>query len=131
LTITTNLEFYIPFNDGVNDTSADGDAVNDISGNGHNFTGNDGANNTGLTWSVSGYLWGEQYPSGNDAKESWQNFDNAAGGANTIIDDQDWGKLFLDTASPGNGPVKNIGPTGVTRIFTKQIWRGRSWIFCC
>lgn len=37
-------------NDGADGTSADGDTISDDSGNGLNCTGNDGANNTGLTW---------------------------------------------------------------------------------
>jgi hypothetical protein len=51
-----NLMAYWPMDDGANGTSADGDTVRDLSGNGNNGTGDDGANNTGLTWQAEGIL---------------------------------------------------------------------------
>ncbi|MCK5020471.1 MAG: LamG domain-containing protein [Candidatus Peribacteraceae bacterium] len=39
-----------PMDDGQDGISADGDTIRDLSGNGHNGVGNDGANNTGLAW---------------------------------------------------------------------------------
>jgi hypothetical protein len=48
-----------PFDDGPNGTSADGDTITGIV-NGYNGTGDDGANNTGLTWKAEELL---SYPS--------------------------------------------------------------------
>lgn len=45
-----NLVGYWPMNDGQAETSADGDTVEDASTNTNNGTGDNGANNTGLTW---------------------------------------------------------------------------------
>ena len=45
-----NLVLYCPIDDQETGTSADGDIVRDLSGNGNNGTGVDGANNTGLAW---------------------------------------------------------------------------------
>jgi len=44
-----NLKLYLPMDDEPDGTSADGDTFMDLSGNGNNGTGDDGANNTGLT----------------------------------------------------------------------------------
>lgn len=46
---STGLVAYWTINDGAVNTSADGDTVSDSSGT-NTCTGNDGANNTGLTW---------------------------------------------------------------------------------
>jgi len=51
-----NLKLYWPMNDQPIGTSADGDAIGDLSGNGNNGTGNDGANNTGLTWDWDSWI---------------------------------------------------------------------------
>jgi len=51
-----NLQSYWAINDGAIGTSADGDTVADLSGNGRNGTGSDGANNTGLTWSLDTFF---------------------------------------------------------------------------
>ena len=48
-----NLKGYWRLNDGTVGTSADGDTLSDGSGNSHNLTGADGANNSGLTWTAS------------------------------------------------------------------------------
>lgn len=48
---TSSLVIYSRIDDQPSGTSADGDSVMDLSGNGNNGTGDDGANNTGLTWS--------------------------------------------------------------------------------
>lgn len=45
----SNLLFYLPFDDQPDGTSFDGDILADLSGGGKTGTGNDGANNTGLT----------------------------------------------------------------------------------
>ena len=45
----TNLIGYWPIDDEEDGTSADGDTFLDLSGNGNDGTGDDGANNTGLT----------------------------------------------------------------------------------
>ena len=50
------LAQYLPINDGVSGTSADGDTIKDMSGNAANAVGVDGANNTGLTWTVDNVL---------------------------------------------------------------------------
>jgi hypothetical protein len=42
--------------DGLDGTSADGDTVRDYSGNSNDGTGDDGADNTGLTWKAEDYL---------------------------------------------------------------------------
>lgn len=47
---TSNLKLYAPLDDQEQGTSADGDNCMDLSGNSNNGTGDDGANNTGLTW---------------------------------------------------------------------------------
>ena len=47
---------YIPIDDGADGTSADGDTISDRSGNGKTATGNDGGNNTGLTWKAGEVL---------------------------------------------------------------------------
>lgn len=44
------LKTYLGVDDGLDGVSADGATVKDISGNGNDGTGDDGANNTGLTW---------------------------------------------------------------------------------
>jgi len=49
LQITQGLVGYWPLDDISNGLSADGVSLKDISGNGNHFTGDDGANNTGLT----------------------------------------------------------------------------------
>lgn len=46
----SNCEYYYTMDDQDAGTSADGDTVADKSGNVRNATGDDGANNTGLTW---------------------------------------------------------------------------------
>jgi hypothetical protein len=46
----SNLIAYYPMDDQPAGTSADGDTVRDASGNNNNGTGDDGPNNTGLTW---------------------------------------------------------------------------------
>jgi len=51
-----NLKGYWPMDDQPAGTSADGDTVRDLSGNGNNGTGNDGANNTGLAWTAESIL---------------------------------------------------------------------------
>ena len=51
----------IPMDDGEHGTSADGEGFRDISGNGNTGTGDDGANNTGLTWEAEAFL---SYPGG-------------------------------------------------------------------
>lgn len=51
-----NLVAYLPMDDGQDGTSADGATVSDMSGNGNNGTGDDGANNTGLTWKAEEVL---------------------------------------------------------------------------
>ncbi len=45
----SNLLAYWPLDDQPDGTSGDGDTFRDLSGNGNNGTGDDGANNTGLT----------------------------------------------------------------------------------
>src|SRR6185295_11848793 len=45
----SNLKAYWPLDDQPNGTSGDGDTFYDLSGNANHGTGNDGANNTGLT----------------------------------------------------------------------------------
>lgn len=45
-----NLNLYYHLDDQTAGTSADGDTVRDLSGNGNNGTGDDGANGTGLQW---------------------------------------------------------------------------------
>lgn len=45
----SNLVLYYPLDDEEDGSSADGDVFTDLSSNRKNFTGNDGANNTGLT----------------------------------------------------------------------------------
>ncbi len=56
----SNLINYWPMNDGKDGISADGDTVKDLSVNGNNGIGNDGANNTGLIWKAEEVL---SYPS--------------------------------------------------------------------
>lgn len=56
----TNLVGYWSMDDQETGTSADGDMVRDLSGNGNNGTGDDGANNTGLLWIGESVL---SYPS--------------------------------------------------------------------
>ena len=56
-----NLRGYWPMDDGIDGTSADGDTVRDLSENGNDGTGDDGANNTGLTWKAEEVL---SYPVG-------------------------------------------------------------------
>lgn len=51
-----NLVVYWPMDDGPDGSSADGDTVRDLSGNGNNGTGDDGANNTGLAWKAEEVL---------------------------------------------------------------------------
>lgn len=46
----SGLSRWFPMDDGPDGTSADGDTVRDESSNAVNATGDDGANNTGLTW---------------------------------------------------------------------------------
>jgi hypothetical protein len=46
-----NQIFYLPTDDQEAGSAANGDTVRDLSGNANNGTGDDGANNTGLTWS--------------------------------------------------------------------------------
>lgn len=57
----SNFIGYWPMNDGSDGTSADGDTIRDLSGNGNDGTGDDGANNTGLTWKAEEVL---SYPAG-------------------------------------------------------------------
>lgn len=52
----SNLKAYWPMDDGLDGTSADGDTVRDLSVNGNNGIGDDGANNTGLTWKAEEVL---------------------------------------------------------------------------
>lgn len=47
---SVNLVAYYSMDDGPDGTSADGDTIRDGSGNGNNGTGDDGGNNTGLTF---------------------------------------------------------------------------------
>lgn len=51
-----NLKAYWPMDDEPDGTSADGDTLRDLSGNGNDGTGDDGANNTGLTWKAEEVL---------------------------------------------------------------------------
>lgn len=55
-----NLKGYWAMNSGADGASADGATIIDLSGNGNNGTGDDGANNTGLTWKAEEAL---SYPS--------------------------------------------------------------------
>lgn len=52
----SSLKGYWPMDDGAHGISADGDIVRDLSGNGNNGTGDDGGNNTGLTWQAESVL---------------------------------------------------------------------------
>lgn len=53
---STALKGYWSMDDQETGTSADGDTVRDLSGNGNNGTGVDGANNTGLLWTGESIL---------------------------------------------------------------------------
>jgi len=46
---SSSLVVYLPLDDEEDGSSSDGDTFRDLSGNGNNGTGDDGANNTGLT----------------------------------------------------------------------------------
>jgi len=52
----SNLTLYCPMDDGSNGTSANGDTIRDLSGNGNDGTGDNGPNNTGLTYEGSKIL---------------------------------------------------------------------------
>lgn len=56
-----NLQAYWAMDDGAHGTSADGDSLIDLSGNNNNGVGNDGANNTGLTWQAEQVLSYQPY----------------------------------------------------------------------
>jgi hypothetical protein len=51
-----NILDHRPLNDGPDGTSADGDNIRDLSVNRNTGTGDDGANNTGLTWQAESVL---------------------------------------------------------------------------
>lgn len=51
-----NLQLHYAVDDGPDGTSADSDTIADLSGNGNNGTGDNGANNTGLTWQAGEVL---------------------------------------------------------------------------
>lgn len=52
----SNLQGFWPMDDGSDGTSADGAVVRDLSGNGNHGTGDNGANNLGLTWKAEDLL---------------------------------------------------------------------------
>lgn len=51
-----NLVAYWPMDNGPDGASADGDTIRDLSGNGSDGIGDNGANNTGLTWKAEEVL---------------------------------------------------------------------------
>jgi hypothetical protein len=54
--LVPNIVSYWSIDDGPDGTSADGDTVKDLSRNNNEGTGDDGANNTGLTWTAEEVL---------------------------------------------------------------------------